>query len=409
MDVLRLRDFRLVFGAALVSLVGDGVRTLALTFAVLDLTRSATDLGVVLAVSTIGLVGSLLVGGVVADRLPRQTVMIGADLVRLVAQGAIGVLLITEHASMATLAVSQGLVGAGTGFFNPASNGLIPAVAGDRLREANSLRGMAVAAGAIGGPALAGVLVASTSPGIALLVDAGSYGVSALLLMRVRHVGTRSVRAQRFLTELRDGFAEVRSRTWLWSTILAFSVVNAVSVGFMVLGAVIVKRHLGGAEAWALILVAQGVGGLLGGIALLRFRPQRPLLIAVLIGLLPIAQLFLVAIPAPLAPITIAALAGGIGGMVFNTLWETTLPQHIPEAVRSRVSSYDWFGSLVLRTAGYAVVGPLATALGNSSALFLCGGLELVAVASLLTIRQIRTLPPHPVAVPAHGGRGVSE
>ena len=95
-DVLRLRDFRLVFGAALVSLLGDGMVPVALTFAVLDLTGSATDLGIVLAARTVALVGSLLVGGVVADRVGRRAVMIGADLVRLVAQGAMGVLLVSR-------------------------------------------------------------------------------------------------------------------------------------------------------------------------------------------------------------------------------------------------------------------------------------------------------------------------
>src|ERR671928_1849830 len=188
LDVLRLRDFRLVFGAAVVSLLGDGVAPLALTFAVLDLTGSATDLGAVFAARTAGLVGSLLIGGVVADRFPRRAVMIGADALRLVAQGAVGVLLLTGHATVAEIAVSQAVVGAATGFFNPASSGLIPAVSGDWLQQANSLRGIASAAGNIAGPAIAGVLVATTTPGTALVVDAASYGVSGLLLARVGHV-----------------------------------------------------------------------------------------------------------------------------------------------------------------------------------------------------------------------------
>src|ERR1700722_10149018 len=185
LDVLRLRDFRLVFGAALVSLLGDGMVPVALSFAVLDLTGSATDLGLVLGVRAIALVGSLLIGGVVADRVSRRTVMIGADLVRLAAQAVTGVLLVAGHASVAELAISQACVGAASGFFNPASSGLIPLVAGDWLQQGNSLRGMAMAAGNIAGPALAGVLVVATNPGTAPLVDAGSYGASAVLLARV--------------------------------------------------------------------------------------------------------------------------------------------------------------------------------------------------------------------------------
>lgn len=400
MGVLAQRDFRLVYGASLVSLLGDGVKPLALTFAVLDLTGSATDLGVVLGTSTLGLVGSLLVGGVVADRVSRRTVMIAADLVRLLAQGAIGVLLVAGHATVAELAATQGLVGAASGFFNPASSGLIPLVAGDRLREANSLRGIANAAGSIAGPVIAGVLVAATNPGIALLVDAGSYGASGLLLARVRRdvrTATAAGAAPRFLTELRHGFAQVRARTWLWTTLMALSLVNAVTVAFVVLGAVVVKRHLGGPGAWAAILAAQGVGALLGATTLLRLAPRRPLLVATLIGMIPVVPTFLLAIPAPLVLIVIAAFLGGAGEMVFNTLWETTLQQHVPEAARSRVSSYDWFGSLALRTIGFAVIGPVAAGLGTSPALYLCGSLELVAVASLLTVRDIRTLTPRPI------------
>lgn len=127
-QVLRLREFRLVFGAALASLVGDGVLTVALAFAVLDLTGSATDLAIVLGARTLALVCSLLFGGVVADRVGRRTVMIGADVVRLVTQGAIGVLLVSHQASVVEIAASQALLGAATGFFNPASSGLIPAV-----------------------------------------------------------------------------------------------------------------------------------------------------------------------------------------------------------------------------------------------------------------------------------------
>jgi MFS family permease len=400
LDVLRLRDFRLVFGSALVSLVGDGIVPVALTFAVLDLTGSATDLGVVMAARTVALVGALLVGGVVADRVSRRTVMVGADLVRLVSQAAIAVLLITGRATVLELAISQAILGAATGFFNPASSGLIPQVAGEWLQQANSLRGMAVAAGSIAGPAIAGALVVASSPGIALAVDAASYGFSGLLLVRV-HVGATARAAQRFLVDLRDGFVEVRARTWVWATIAVASVINALAVAFVVLGAVVAKRELGGAGAWALILAAQGVGALVGGWLLLRLRPRRPMLIAVLIGLLPAVPTLLLAIPAALAVIAVAGLLAGLGGMVFNTLWETTLQQHIPEIVRSRVSSYDWFGSLALQTVGFAVIGPFATAVGISTALWICGAVELLMVAALLAVTDVRAIRARPAGVAA--------
>jgi MFS family permease len=393
-EVLRRREFRLVFGAASVSLLGDGVLPVALAFAVLDLTGSATDLGIVLAARTVALVASLLAGGVVADRLGRRPVMIGADLTRLVTQSAIGLLLIGGHATVAEIAASQALLGAATGFFNPASSGLLPTVSGGQLQQANALLGIAGAAGNIAGPAIAGALVLATGPGAALLIDAATYGISAALLAAL-NLGADahpSAAPQRFRAALRDGFDEVRSRTWLSAVIIVFSLLNMVASAFPVLGALVAKHKLGGAGAWAAILAARAVGGLLGGTALLRFSPRRPLLVAVLACATAPVPTLLLAPPAPLALLIPAALLGGAGPMVFNALWETTLQQHIPEHARSRVSSYDWFGSLALQPLGYALAGPLAGAIGVAAALYVCGGIEFGLLASLLCVRDVRTL-----------------
>ena len=179
----------------------------------------------------------------------------------------------------------------------------------------------------------------------------------------------------------------------MWATIVAASIANALGVAFPVLGALIAKRELGGAGAWALILAAQGVGALVAGAVLLRVVPRRPLLVATLIGLLPAL---------PTAAVGRSDAAGAdrrrctrcpaSAGMVFNTLWETTLQQHIPAAARSRVSSYDWFGSLALQSLGFALIGPFAAAVGTSTALYLCGAVDIIVVAALLMIRDVRTL-----------------
>ena len=393
LDVLRLRDFRRVFSATVVSVLGDGIVPVALTFAVLDLTGSATDLGIVLAAGTLTLVCSLLFGGVVADRMSRRTVMIGADLVRLVGQATIGALLIAGHAGVPAIAASQALLGVATGFFNPASSGLLPAVAGQHLQPANALRGIAMAAGGIGGPALGGVLVVTVGPGPALLIDAGTYGASALLLAGVR-IGrpvSDSMR-RRFMVDLRDGFSELRSRTWAWSIITVASFVNTIGVAFPVLGAVVAKQSLGGAGAWATLLVARAIGLFAGGTILLRAEPRRPLLAAMPACAAAALPLLLLAVAAPLALIAVAAGIAGLGAVTFNTLWETTLQQQVPAHALSRVSSYDWFGSLALQPLGYALIGPLADTLGVAGALYLCGGLEIVAIIPLLAIRDIRSI-----------------
>jgi MFS family permease len=350
----------------------------------------------VLATRTIAVVASLLVGGVVADRVGRRAVMIAADLVRLATQGAIGLMLVSGDATVAEIAASQVLGGAASGFFNPASTGLMPRVAGEHLQQANALRGMAMAAGNIAGPAIAGLLVATTGPGEALLLDAVSYGASAMLVARVRKDEPRPAGAEPFVAELRDGFREVRSRTWVWSIIVVFSLVNTLAAAFPVLGALTAKRDLGGAGAWAAILASKAVGSLIGGTTLLRISPRRPLLAATFTGMITAVPTLLLAIPAPLIMIVIAALFTGMGSMAFNTLWETTLQQHIPATALSRVSSYDWFGSIALQPLGYALVGPLAAGIGGSAALYLCGGLEILAAGMLLGVRDIRNLPPLP-------------
>jgi MFS family permease len=380
-----------------VSLLGDGIVPVALSFAVLDLTGSATDLGLVLASETVALAAALLAGGVVADRVGRRNVMVAADLVRLASQSVIGALLVTGNATVIEIAVSQALLGAATGFFNPASSGLLPLVAGERLQQANALRGMAMASGSIVGPAIAGVLVVTTSPGVALLIDAATYAASALLLVRVRPHDLPRQSRSRFLADLREGFGEVRARTWVWSVIIVFAVTNTVSAAFPVLGAVISKRHLGGAGAWAAILAFRAAGGLMAGTTLLRFGPRRPLLVAVRVALVSALPMFLLALGAPLVLILLAALISGVSGMVFNTLWETTLQQHIPAAARSRVSSYDWFGSIAFAPLGLALIGPLAAGIGISGALYLCGGIDVLSVALLLGVRDIRTLAPLPL------------
>lgn len=404
LQVLRLRDFRLVFSASLASLIGDGVVPVALAFAVLDVTGSATDLGVVLACRTIALLASLLVGGVVADRIGRRRVMVTADLTRLATQGAIGVLLVTGHATVAEIAVSQAVLGAATGFFNPASSGLLPAVAGVHLQEANALRGVVMGASNLAGPAIAGVLVVSTGPGAALLIDACSYGASALLLARVAPAAAghgATGQPQRFLRDLREGYAEVRSRNWLWSSLLALSLTNMVATAFPVLGAFVAKQQLGGAGAWAAILAARAAGGLLGATVLLRVSPRRPLVAAIFACAATAVPTLLLGIPAPLAVLVAAAVLAGIGPMVFNTLWETTLQRHVPAHALSRVSAYDWFGALALAPVGFALVGPLATAIGTSAALYLCGSVELGMLGAMLAVRDVRTLRPTPQDAPS--------
>src|SRR4051812_29075525 len=284
----------------------------ALAFAVLELTGSASELGLVLAARMVPLVGFLLAGGVMADRLPRRTVMIAADVVRLVSQGAIAALLIAGEAHVWQLAALSAVTGGATAFFNPASTGLMPAVGSPgRLQQANALRGLAMAGGQIAGPAFAGLLVAGAGAGWALAVDAATFGVSVAFLAFLRVPVMERLKVHSMLADLREGWDTFRSHTWLWTFVAAAALGNFLNAAQGVLGPLVAKESLGGATAWALIVSALGVGSLAGGVLALHVEPRRPMLVATLslsVFALPLAML---ALEVPAVWIALVSLFAG--------------------------------------------------------------------------------------------------
>jgi predicted MFS family arabinose efflux permease len=397
LEVLRDRPYRLLFAGQAVSLLGDGMVNVALAFAVLSVGGSASGIGAVLAARTVPTLAFLLAGGVVADRVPRRAVMLAADLARVLGQGTIAVLLLTGGAAVWSLAALSAVSGLASAFFDPASTGLLPSVvAPERLQQANALRGLAMAGGAVAGPALAGLLVAGAGAGWALAADAATFAVSAACLARLPVPPGDRLEAGGFWRDLREGWRVFVRRDWLWSIVVSASLGNALFGAYGVLGPVVAHRSLGGAAAWALISAALGAGSFVGGLVALRIRPARPLLVgtvAVALLALPLACL---AARVPAGFTAAGALVGGLGLMVFNSLWETTLQRHVPPAALSRVSAYDWFGSLALTPVGYALWGPVAAAIGLSDALWLAAVLQVATVAPLLALRSVRRLPPAP-------------
>ena len=394
---LQERPFRLLFFGQAVSLLGDGMVGVALAFAVLEETGSASDLGIVLAARTIPLVGFRLVGGVWADRLPRRALMVTTDLIRLAAHGAMAALLIAGDPGVWPIAALAAIAGAASAFFNPAISGIMPAVvSAERLQQANALRGLSEAVGRIAGPALAGVLVVGVGPGWALAVDAATFGVSALFLALIPMPAHVPVEARPFLADLREGWDDFRSRSWLWTTVASVSLGNMLFAAYFVLGPLVAERELGGAGAWALIVSAFGVGLLVGGVVLLHLDPRRPVLVATLAVSLYTLPLAFLAIPAPAVVTAAAALLAGAGLAVANNLWETTQQRHVPPERLSRVSSYDWFGSLAAVPVGMLLWGPIADAIGVSTALWIAFALQLSSILVLLAVREVRELPAHP-------------
>jgi predicted MFS family arabinose efflux permease len=374
----------LLFTGQLISLLGDSFTSIALAFAVLDLTGSASDLGFVFAAKTIPLVTFLLIGGVFADRLPRRAVMLVADVTRMGSQGAVALLVLTHSAHIWELVILQAVAGTASAFFNPASTGLTPmTISPERLQQANALRGLSMASTGLIGTAIGGGVVTLAGPGWALAVDAASYGVSAYFLAQLRLPPHVTLPPQSFLADLHEGWREFVSRTWVWVIVLAASIGNMMSSVFVVLGAVVSKRSLGGPLAWTVILSALALGSIVGGYISLRIHVRRPLFFgSSLLGFLAV-PMALLALHAPALLIAAGALIAGGGNMIFNSLWETALQRHIPAAALSRVSAYDWFGSLAFQPLGLIAAGPLAVAIGTSDTLWIgaAGMLAMAAVA----------------------------
>jgi MFS family permease len=242
------------------------------------------------------------------------------------------------------------------------------------------------------GPAIGGLLVVATSPGWALAADSASFFLSAALVGRMSlPAGPARVR-ERFFAELRNGWREFTSLTWLWTTVLLFGLGNISLMFWQVLGPAIAKQQLGGAGAWATILTAGGVGAIIGGIYALRHRPARPLVAAILWPLLVVPEYVLLANTPHVWLIAAAALVGGIGISVHVALWFTVFQTEVPEHARSRVASYDALGSMVLTPIGAAMAGPVALAVGNSAALWLAGLSIIACNAAMLAIPSVWTI-----------------
>jgi MFS family permease len=403
LGVLAERDFRLFFTGYATSLVGAAMVPVALTFAVLQQGRSAADVGYVLAAETVPLVILLLAGGVIADRLSRRAVMVGSDVARCASELLLAALLLTGSPALWVFMVLAGVIGAGQAFFNPALTGLLPSVVSPaRLQQANALRGVASSTAQIAGPAAAGLIVAAGGAGWAIAIDGATYAVSAVCLARLHLAAQAPPPRESFAAQLRTGWTEFRSRTWLWVIVVQFGLFGLLSYApFVVLGAVIADRTLGGATAWGLILAAQGGGSIVGGLAVLRARPRRPLVVATLGTFTFAGPVALLALGAPAGAIAAAAAVSGVGLAVFGTLWDTALQQHVPAAVLSRVSAYDWLGSVALVPLGYALAGPLSSAIGITTTMWLAAGCTVAGSAVVLAVPSVRHLRAAPAQDPA--------
>jgi MFS family permease len=404
--VLAIRDFRFLLADRLIAPASVGFSMVGVSFAVLKATNSATDLSYVLAAQIAPSLVFVLIGGVAADRFRAQRVIVVANLLMALGEGTFGILALAGHPPLWAMLGLEAVTGTGVALFYPASQALLPRIVPDRLlQEASALSRLVMNTGQMAGAAAAGLLVAAAGPGWALVLCGAGMVATVPMLMSIR--ATRPVAAgsapgsmaadaapaRSMIAELREGWSEFRSHTWLWVIVAQFGVVMMAWYGaFSVLGPVVAREHLGGAAAWGAITAADALGLIAGGMAALRFTPRRPMLFVVVTGgAIAISPLSL-AMVLPLPAVCAASFGLGVFVEMMMVQWTVAMTRNIPPDKLARVSSYDVLGSVIVMPIGALIAGPLGTAIGTSRAQYGAAALIVIASALALIPRDIRTM-----------------
>ncbi|MFL5954889.1 MAG: MFS transporter [Gaiellaceae bacterium] len=403
---LRGRDFRLFFVGQTTSTFGSSVASVALAFAVLQVTGSIASVGLALAATRVPLIVFVLLGGVAGDRLSRRKVMLASDAGRFATQATAALLLLTGSARLWELLVLFALHGLAQAFFAPAAVGLVPElVEAPSLQSANALLDFSRGGSGLVGQLAGGVLVTLTSPGTAFAVDSLTFLVSACALGALGRSGALTLApAGRILHDLAEGWNEFRSRTWLWVGVVHIALLNAFAlVSFFALGPVVAKRALGGGAAWGVVGASFAAGMMAGSMLALRWRPARPLLVAFLVVLFAAPQLAALAGPAPLAAVAFAAFFGGAQSSFWGALWTTTMQRDIPRESLARVAAYSQIGTLVLAPIGFVAVGLLAEKTSVAAVMWAGAVWILASTAIVVAVPSIRHYRAEPLPALARG------
>lgn len=383
-----------IFIAYLVSYTGTAMAPIAMAFGVLELTGSTADAAFVIAAPTLASIAVLLLGGVIADRSSRQKVIYRSELVAMAAQFTLAWLFLSGTATVPLLTAFMLMNGVAMAFHQPAATGLvIQLVDAKDLQSANALLGTARNGAMAGGAALGGILVATIGAGPTLIVDAVSFGISAVLVFTLRpRVQIRPEPAS-IVEDLRLGWREFTAHTWLWVIVLQFSLIVASGEAvFGLIGPAVAREQMGGAVDWGFIASGFGLGTLAGGLLALRIRPRHPMRIATILVFAFAGVNLVLAIPGPVYAGTAASFLSGCAGQIFAVLWYTTLQKKIPGHMLSRISAYDHLGSISLAPLGIVVGGFLFEALGFRTTLLIAAATVIIPTALTLCVRDVRMM-----------------
>ncbi|NYH51638.1 MFS family permease [Nocardiopsis arvandica] len=396
---LRHPAFRgLALGRTLMAF-GNGMASVALAFAVLDVTGSLTQVGLVVGARSVANVSLLLLGGVIADRLPRTLVLQGGCALAALSQGILGATLLAGAASLPLMVALSLVNGAAAAVNLPASAALTPqTVPRDLLRQANAAAGVGVQGGTFLGMSAGGAVVGLWGAGWAITMDAALFACAGAALLSVRIPPTARVGeagAADILSDIRDGWSEFVSRPWVWIIVLQFMVVNAGwSAATAVLGPAIADETFG-RTAWGLLMAANSVGLLVGGVLAARWQPRRALVFGTALVAAHALPFLALTGPSPLPVLFAAMFVAGVAVEQFTVAWEVSVQENVPQEKLSRVYSYDALGSFVAMPVGQIAIGPFAESFGPGAALVLVSSLTLLATLAAVSSRSVRTLRRH--------------
>ncbi len=405
---LRDANFAWYYAARFVSTLGTMMVSVALAFAVLEITDSATALGLVLAAHTIPMVVFLLFGGVIADRLPRNLIIQVSSLLSALTQGAVAFLVVTDVAELWMVIALEVVNGTVTAVNFPAIAAIVPQlVPRDQLQRANVLLSMSRGGLAIVAPTVAALLVVAVGPGWALAVDACAWLLAAVLISRVsvppRRRRTADEAPAGMIADLREGWTVFAGTTWLWVVVVSFGLLNAIHAGaWFTLGPVLAKDTIGEA-GWGYVLSAESLGLLLMTVLLLRVRFRHPLRAGMLGCAAFGAPLLMLGIEPQLLPLLAAAFLAGMGMEVFGLGWNLAMQENIDEEMLSRAYSYDALGSFVAMPVGQILYGPLGDVFGYRNVLVVSAvvyttiALVTLASGSVRNLERVKTPSAEPV------------
>ncbi len=389
---LRDPQFRWFFSGRFVSMLGSAMAPVALAFAVLGSSHSAGDLGVVLAARSVPMLVFLVVGGVIADRGSRRTVLIIANLGAALTQGGVAAILLAGSSfNLVAIAALQFFNGTFTAFASPALRGIVPQLVDvDRRQRANSLLGTVRTAATVLGPSIAGVVVVAVGGGWAIVADAVSYLISAFCMSRLNLPQPMARRQSNFFHELREGWTGFRSLRWVCITVIAFAVTNGIFVGvWNVLGPTLAAASIG-AASWGVVLSVRAVGVLAASAAMYRLTLIRSLaagLCCYALGALPMIVLGLWQTLYLLLPV---ALLAGLGQGVAAIIWETSLQNRVAPTMLSRIAAYDDLFSYIAVPVGQISVASIMAAAGGTRVMVIGGILFGVVAIVPVLFRSVR-------------------